>query len=133
MNRKKIKLYFPYIFKYIGKIKPEKKCFLSSVYICVPQTLGILANYPIASFHFPREDVRRTYKVSDDIWRNKILGKLQGQSEMPQGLYLKDGKHNAKICKIPFLYIVYIYIYMLFSNIINTVLKLFFFTGMIEC
>lgn len=31
---------------------------------------------------------------------------------MPEGQYLKDGKHNAKICKNPFLHIIYIYIYM---------------------
>lgn len=52
-----------------------------------------------------------TYEASDDIRRNKILGKLQeGQAEMPQGQYLKDGKHNAKICKNPFLHILYIYL-----------------------
>lgn len=45
---------------------------------------------------------------------------------MPQGQCLKGSKHNAKICKKAFLYIVYIRIYMLFSNIINTILNNFF-------
>jgi len=49
--------------------------------------------------------------------------KVMLPAEMPEGPYLEDGKLNTIIWNNTF----FVYIYMLFSNIINTILKVLLF------